>query len=96
MAVSRVLIASLVLSLLLLHVVSAVEQANSNQVASIDCNSACKGRCRLASRKRRCMRECMSCCNRCKCVPPGTSGNEEVCPCYAHMTTHNGKKHKCP
>jgi hypothetical protein len=28
-------------------------------------------------------------------VPPGTAGNEDVCPCYAHMTTHNGR-HKCP
>ncbi|MQL68790.1 hypothetical protein Taro_001032 [Colocasia esculenta] len=61
-----------------------------------DCNSACAGRCRLASRYKICIRACGTCCHRCKCVPPGTSGNREACgPCYANMPTHGGRL-KCP
>ncbi|RAL47382.1 hypothetical protein DM860_013347 [Cuscuta australis] len=61
----------------------------------IDCGAACAGRCKLASRQKICMRACKTCCGRCNCVPPGTSGNKDVCPCYANMTTHGGKP-KCP
>ncbi|KAF9623751.1 hypothetical protein IFM89_005258, partial [Coptis chinensis] len=33
---------------------------------------------------------------RCKCVPPGTFGNKEMCgKCYTEMTTH-GNRPKCP
>ncbi|KAL3820146.1 hypothetical protein ACJIZ3_006051 [Penstemon smallii] len=38
---------------------------------------------------------CGTCCARCNCVPPGTYGNFETCPCYASLTTHGGRK-KCP
>ncbi|CAI0382713.1 unnamed protein product [Linum tenue] len=62
---------------------------------SIDCGEACKGRCRLSSRPNLCKRACGTCCERCHCVPPGTSGNYDTCPCYANMTTRGGK-HKCP
>ncbi|KAG5229931.1 snakin [Salix suchowensis] len=53
-------------------------------------------RCSLHSRPNMCTRACGTCCARCKCVPPGTSGNREVCgTCYTDMTTH-GNKTKCP
>ncbi|CAN1314940.1 Gibberellin-regulated protein 1 [Linum perenne] len=29
------------------------------------------------------------------CVPPGTAGNYDQCPCYAALTTHGGAR-KCP
>ncbi|XP_010256373.2 PREDICTED: gibberellin-regulated protein 2-like [Nelumbo nucifera] len=61
----------------------------------IDCSSACDYRCSKASRHKMCIRACNTCCERCNCVPPGTSGNCDVCPCYANMTTHGGR-HKCP
>ncbi|KAA0063283.1 hypothetical protein IC582_007268 [Cucumis melo] len=61
----------------------------------IDCGKACDARCRLSSRQKICKRACGTCCARCQCVPPGTSGNYDVCPCYANMTTHGGR-HKCP
>ncbi|CAN0872045.1 SN2, partial [Linum grandiflorum] len=60
-------------------------------LTKMDCGSACAGRCQLASRHRMCIRACGTCCARCNCVPPGTSGNREVCPCYAKMTTHGGR-----
>ncbi|KAI4366318.1 hypothetical protein MLD38_022206 [Melastoma candidum] len=61
----------------------------------IDCVQACGTRCSLSSRPNLCHRACGTCCGRCGCVPPGTSGNYDVCPCYANMTTHGGR-HKCP
>jgi hypothetical protein len=60
-----------------------------------DCGGACKDRCSLSSRPHLCNRACGTCCARCKCVPKGTSGNLDTCPCYATMTTHGGRR-KCP
>ena len=65
-------------------------------VLCTDCIPRCDQRCQLHNRKRVCMRACMTCCDRCKCVPPGTFGNREKCgKCYTEMTTH-GNKYKCP
>ncbi|PHU30201.1 Snakin-2 [Capsicum chinense] len=63
--------------------------------SKLDCGAACEGRCRLSSRQKMCFRACGTCCTRCNCVPPGTSGNQEVCPCYRDMLTHGGRP-KCP
>ncbi|KAJ0098519.1 hypothetical protein Patl1_21933 [Pistacia atlantica] len=61
-----------------------------------DCLPLCGERCKLHSRKNLCVRACVTCCDRCKCVPPGTYGNRELCGrCYTDMTTRN-KKPKCP
>ncbi|KAI4336781.1 hypothetical protein L6164_015263 [Bauhinia variegata] len=99
---SKLIVASLVISLLLLHVAAddrrpahATVSQTQGSLLQIDCNGACKARCLLASRQRMCHRACGTCCKRCNCVPPGTSGNQEVCPCYASMTTHGGRR-KCP
>ncbi|XP_022144284.1 snakin-2-like [Momordica charantia] len=105
---SKVLIvASLLLfSLLFLHAaaddhpalqVESVDQAGISPSTpyKMDCGGACAGRCRLSSRPRLCNRACGTCCQRCNCVPPGTSGNHHLCPCYAAMTTHGGRP-KCP
>lgn len=65
-------------------------------MVSPECVPLCEKRCSLHSRKRLCVRTCSTCCARCKCVPPGTYGNKEVCGrCYTDMTTHGGKP-KCP
>ncbi|KAJ6684759.1 SNAKIN-2-LIKE [Salix purpurea] len=98
---TKFLTASLLLSLLVLHFSEADhDPVNSNLAASsppkkIDCGSACKARCQLSSRPRLCKRACGTCCSRCSCVPPGTAGNYEACPCYASLTTHGGRR-KCP
>ncbi|XP_066350514.1 cypmaclein-like [Miscanthus floridulus] len=63
--------------------------------SSIDCGRACAARCQLSSRQNLCRRACGSCCARCHCVPPGTAGNHDVCPCYAAITTRGGRP-KCP
>eukprot|EP00250_Pteridium_aquilinum_P035074 c8570_g1_i1 orf=83-454(+) len=62
----------------------------------LNCTSACAFRCSKAGRPNVCERACGTCCDRCKCVPPGTSGNQEVCGiCYTGQTTHENKT-KCP
>uniref|UniRef100_A0A7N0U8R5 Uncharacterized protein n=1 Tax=Kalanchoe fedtschenkoi TaxID=63787 RepID=A0A7N0U8R5_KALFE len=61
-----------------------------------DCRPQCNERCSLHSRPNVCVRACNTCCTRCRCVPPGTAGNKEVCgKCYAEMTTKGGRR-KCP
>ncbi|XP_058112183.1 snakin-2-like [Magnolia sinica] len=73
-----------------------VNGGNRRLMATIDCDGLCKVRCGQHSRPNVCTRACGTCCLRCKCVPPGTSGNREVCgTCYTDMTTH-GNKTKCP
>ncbi|KAF5740859.1 gibberellin-regulated protein 1-like precursor [Tripterygium wilfordii] len=88
---SNSLIASLLISLLLLHLAEAdhLLQENTN------CGWACLWRCVSSKRPNLCNQACGSCCAQCNCVPPGTSGNYEACPCYATLKTHNGKR-KCP
>ncbi|PHT63990.1 Snakin-2 [Capsicum annuum] len=104
MAISKALLASLFLSLLLLEQVQSIQTDHvaSNAISEaaysykkIDCGGKCSARCRLSSRPRLCKRACGTCCARCNCVPPGTSGNTHTCPCYANMTTH-GNRRKCP
>ncbi|XVF73906.1 hypothetical protein PTKIN_Ptkin13bG0018400 [Pterospermum kingtungense] len=105
MALSKTLLASLVISLFMVHrsfaelsdpmVIMNMVINNSLTDDKIDCDGACDVRCKLSSRPNLCKRACGTCCARCNCVPPGTSGNYDECPCYRDMTTHGGK-HKCP
>ncbi|KAL5706989.1 Snakin-1 [Ranunculus cassubicifolius] len=59
------------------------------------CNSKCKARCAKAGMKDRCLKYCGICCQECKCVPSGTYGNKDECPCYRDMKNSKGKD-KCP
>ncbi|XP_062164306.1 snakin-2-like [Alnus glutinosa] len=96
MAIAKELIAFILVSLLVIHLSEADQMVNKKYPSTkIDCGAACAARCRLSSRPHLCKRACGTCCARCSCVPPGTSGNLEVCPCYANMTTH-GNRRKCP
>ncbi|GLJ27670.1 hypothetical protein SUGI_0543200 [Cryptomeria japonica] len=63
--------------------------------ATINCDKECTRRCSKASLHDRCLRCCGICCSKCNCVPPGTYGNKEVCPCYANMKNSKGGP-KCP
>ncbi|KAL2546968.1 gibberellin-regulated protein 11-like [Forsythia ovata] len=73
-----------------------IRGANRRLLPFMDCGGLCKERCSLHSRPNLCSRACGTCCVRCKCVPPGTSGNREMCgSCYTDMTTH-GNRTKCP
>ncbi|CAL1383964.1 unnamed protein product [Linum trigynum] len=91
MALSKLVMASLLLSLLLVLQLAHADYSPK----SIDCGNACKARCQLSSRPNLCHRACGTCCRRCSCVPPGTAGNYDKCQCYATLTTHGGRR-KCP
>ncbi|XP_039170206.1 snakin-2-like [Eucalyptus grandis] len=103
MALSKLCTTLLLFSILLIHQAESdymVIQLNTAEEPApppphIDCDGACDARCQLSSRPHLCKRACGTCCARCDCVPPGTSGNYDACPCYANMTTHGGR-HKCP
>ncbi|XP_074586538.1 cypmaclein-like [Curcuma longa] len=87
------------------HLANSLVEADSNfageqdigkPAPALDCTGLCGTRCSAQSRPNRCLRACGTCCVRCKCVPPGTSGNREMCgTCYTNMTTHANRT-KCP
>ncbi|KMZ59187.1 putative Gibberellin-regulated protein 2 [Zostera marina] len=93
-------LAIFVVFLLLLFFISArIAQSfpteNEGVETTMNCEYECKRRCSKAKRIGFCQRACGTCCERCHCVPPGTHGNTETCPCYAQMKTHDGRL-KCP
>ncbi|CAI0435258.1 unnamed protein product [Linum tenue] len=95
MALSKLVMASLLLSLLLVLQLAHADYSPKSLGTFSDCGSACKARCQLSSRPNLCHRACGTCCRRCSCVPPGTAGNYDKCQCYATLTTHGGRR-KCP
>ncbi|XP_061368322.1 gibberellin-regulated protein 5-like [Gastrolobium bilobum] len=60
-----------------------------------ECGPRCAYRCSNTGHKKPCMFFCQKCCEKCLCVPPGTYGNKEVCPCYNNWKTKRGGP-KCP
>ncbi|KAL3006499.1 hypothetical protein AAZX31_08G282200 [Glycine max] len=80
----------------LTNISELVKGPNRRLLSFVDCGERCRVRCSLHSRPKICTRACETCCMRCRCVPPGTYGNREMCgKCYTHMITH-GNKPKCP
>ncbi|CAI0406652.1 unnamed protein product [Linum tenue] len=59
------------------------------------CSGACEFRCSATSHKKPCLFFCNMCCQKCLCVPSGTYGNKEECPCYNNWKTKEGTP-KCP
>ncbi|XP_061360615.1 gibberellin-regulated protein 12-like [Gastrolobium bilobum] len=60
-----------------------------------DCSNACDVRCSATQYKKACLTYCNYCCAKCLCVPSGTYGHKEECPCYNNMKTKEGGP-KCP
>ncbi|KAI3848339.1 hypothetical protein MKW98_005719 [Papaver atlanticum] len=73
----------------------AVESYGLSLLRPSDCQPKCTGRCSATSHKKPCMFYCLKCCSKCLCVPPGTSGNKQTCPCYNNWKTKEGGP-KCP
>ncbi|KAI3694380.1 hypothetical protein L1987_77345 [Smallanthus sonchifolius] len=59
------------------------------------CPPACSVRCSATHHPGECMDVCQDCCRKCLCVPSGTIGNKDECPCYRDMKTKYGQP-KCP
>ncbi|XP_012470630.1 gibberellin-regulated protein 13 [Gossypium raimondii] len=60
-----------------------------------ECGPRCGERCSNTQYKKPCLFFCNKCCAKCLCVPPGTYGNKQVCPCYNNWKTKRGGP-KCP
>ncbi|XP_057539124.1 protein GAST1-like isoform X2 [Amaranthus tricolor] len=60
-----------------------------------ECGGRCTMRCSATAYKKPCMFFCQKCCAKCLCVPPGTYGNKQLCPCYNNWKTKRGGP-KCP
>ncbi|XLR25861.1 hypothetical protein S83_053761 [Arachis hypogaea] len=60
-----------------------------------ECGPLCTTRCSKTQYKKPCLFFCQKCCAKCLCVPPGTYGNKQVCPCYNNWKTKRGGP-KCP
>ncbi|XP_022747190.1 protein GAST1-like [Durio zibethinus] len=60
-----------------------------------ECGPRCSARCSKTQYKKPCLFFCNKCCAKCLCVPPGTYGNKQVCPCYNNWKTKRGGP-KCP
>ncbi|KAK8473852.1 hypothetical protein PHAVU_001G268150 [Phaseolus vulgaris] len=60
-----------------------------------ECPGACEVRCSKTRVKKACLFYCNLCCDKCLCVPSGTVGNKEECPCYNNWKNENGGP-KCP
>ncbi|KAM0936725.1 putative gibberellin regulated protein [Dioscorea sansibarensis] len=89
----RLFSATFTLILLLL----TVSYFQETMAGSAFCDSKCNVRCSKASVHDRCLFNCGVCCEECKCVPSGTYGNKDECPCYRDKVTKDEKKKpKCP
>ncbi|KAK9692305.1 hypothetical protein RND81_09G255000 [Saponaria officinalis] len=60
-----------------------------------ECGPRCTTRCSATQYRKACMLFCQKCCAKCLCVPPGTYGNKQLCPCYNNWKTKRGGP-KCP
>ncbi|KAL6641573.1 hypothetical protein ACP70R_019754 [Stipagrostis hirtigluma subsp. patula] len=60
-----------------------------------ECPQKCDYRCSKANAREMCLTDCKLCCETCRCVPSGTAGNKEECPCYNNWKSKQGKP-KCP
>ncbi|OEL29433.1 Gibberellin-regulated protein 6 [Dichanthelium oligosanthes] len=59
------------------------------------CGGEFRRRCSKTHHKKPCLLFCNKCCAKCLCVPPGTYGNKNTCPCYDNWKTKKGGP-KCP
>ncbi|CAM0955783.1 unnamed protein product [Alopecurus aequalis] len=60
-----------------------------------ECAGRCAYRCSATAYRKQCLFFCRKCCAACLCVPPGTYGNKQSCPCYDDWKTKRGGP-KCP
>ncbi|KAI3464485.1 hypothetical protein Pfo_021148, partial [Paulownia fortunei] len=87
----------LLLTLLLLTTVLEMTTADQDPPTNISgfCKAKCAVRCSKAGRQNRCLKYCGICCTKCNCVPSGTYGNRDECPCYRDLKNSKGGP-KCP
>ncbi|CAJ2672781.1 unnamed protein product [Trifolium pratense] len=83
------------LSLIVFLLVQCNDGTSEGSLKPEECAPRCENRCAKTHHKKPCLFYCKYCCAKCLCVPPGTYGNKEVCPCYNNWKTEDGGP-KCP
>lgn len=86
---------TIIFVLALAFVIDLVSAGGEGSLRPNECGHACDHRCSKTSHKKPCLFFCNKCCAKCLCVPSGTYGNKQECPCYNNWTTKEGKP-KCP
>ncbi|XP_004517034.1 gibberellin-regulated protein 12-like [Cicer arietinum] len=84
--------------LLMLVMAFAIKDTYAGKEGSLrpkECATACALRCSATQYKEACLTYCNLCCAKCLCVPSGTYGHKEECPCYNNWKTKKGGP-KCP
>ncbi|KAK7379650.1 hypothetical protein VNO80_05114 [Phaseolus coccineus] len=88
-----------VFALLLISLMAFVSQlaygGGEGSLKRGECPKACEHRCSKTRIPTRCLHFCNMCCDTCLCVPSGTYGHKEECPCYNNWKSKQGKS-KCP
>uniref|UniRef100_A0A7C9DDU2 Gibberellin regulated protein n=1 Tax=Opuntia streptacantha TaxID=393608 RepID=A0A7C9DDU2_OPUST len=74
---------------------SGTRSPGAPQPPSAYCSKNCGQRCAMKGPGSRCEKYCLMCCAKCNCVPAGTYGNLDQCPCYRDWKSPNGRP-KCP
>uniref|UniRef100_A0A7C9DDA9 Gibberellin regulated protein n=1 Tax=Opuntia streptacantha TaxID=393608 RepID=A0A7C9DDA9_OPUST len=81
--------------LIAVFLVTSSTAGGEGSVPIQECPEECARRCAVASQHEECLKYCNLCCQKCLCVPSGTSGHKEECPCYRDWRSSQGKP-KCP
>ncbi|CAL0305796.1 unnamed protein product [Lupinus luteus] len=82
-------------NMILIFLVLSSSMLQVSMAGSAFCDSKCSVRCSKAGVQDRCLKFCGICCEKCKCVPSGTYGHKDECPCYRNLKNSKGKG-KCP
>ncbi|KAK9756065.1 hypothetical protein RND81_01G070900 [Saponaria officinalis] len=101
--IANFVVISMIICFVMLNIADAQNIAPSDAPAAsdapapagFDCDTKCAYRCSKSKLQSRCIHFCEMCCAKCKCVPSGTSGNKDECPCYRDWYSKQGKP-KCP
>ncbi|XP_074289737.1 peamaclein-like [Silene latifolia] len=93
MKFATLLFISLFLTSFLINITNALPPPSP---PSAFCKKKCGERCALKGPGSRCEGYCLMCCSKCNCVPSGTSGNLNECPCYRDMKSPKTGRSKCP
>ncbi|XP_045812812.1 gibberellin-regulated protein 12-like [Trifolium pratense] len=83
------------LMLVITFVIQDVYGGGEGSLRPEQCAGACDYRCSKTQYHKACITYCNICCEKCLCVPSGTYGHKEECPCYDHWKTKRGTP-KCP
>ncbi|XP_057439935.1 gibberellin-regulated protein 12-like [Lotus japonicus] len=89
------IVCGFLLMLAMTYAIQLVSAGGEGSLRPEQCPGACDYRCSATQYRKACLTYCNLCCNKCLCVPSGTYGHKEECPCYNDWKTKKGGP-KCP